>query len=39
MTSKLTIDGFTDLEKAVMDDPSMRAKMASDARLIQTSPE
>lgn len=34
--SKLTIDGFADLEKAVMDDPSMRAKMASVSRLIQT---
>ncbi len=39
VTSKLTIHGFADLEKAVMDDPSMRAKMASVARLIQTDPD
>lgn len=39
VTTKLTIDGFSDLEKAVMDDPSMRAKMASVARLIQTDPD
>ncbi|KGN39804.1 Kiwa anti-phage protein KwaB-like domain-containing protein [Knoellia aerolata] len=38
VTSNLTIDGFSDLEKAVMDDPSMRAKMASVARLIHTDP-
>ncbi|WP_404348435.1 DUF4868 domain-containing protein [Phycicoccus jejuensis] len=39
VTSKVTIDGFAELEKAVMDDPSMRAKMASVARLIQTDPD
>ena len=38
VTSKLTIEGFAELQKAVMDDPSMRAKMASVARLIQTDP-
>lgn len=39
VTKKLTIDGFSDLEKAVMDDPSLRAKMTSVARLIQTDPD
>ncbi len=38
-TAKVTIDGFTDLENAVMDDPTMRAKMAHVARLLQSDPE
>lgn len=38
-TAKVKIDGFTELENAVMDDPSMRAKMAYVARLLQSDPE
>ena len=39
VTDKVTIDGFADLEQAVMNDPSMRAKMAYVARLLQSDPE
>tara|TARA_R100000365_G_C2748652_1_gene81004 strand:+ start:9897 stop:10784 length:888 start_codon:yes stop_codon:yes gene_type:complete len=39
VTAKIRIDGFTDLEQAVMDDPSMRAKMAYVARLLQSDPD
>jgi hypothetical protein len=39
VTSKVMIHGFGELEKAVMDDPSMRAKMASVARLIEADPD
>ncbi|MHA7986301.1 Kiwa anti-phage protein KwaB-like domain-containing protein [Rathayibacter sp. CAU 1779] len=39
VTAKLRIDGFAELEKAVMDDPSMRAKMAYVARLLQSDPD
>ncbi|OBK92762.1 hypothetical protein A5645_22400 [Mycobacterium asiaticum] len=39
VTANVRIDGFTALENAVMEDPSMRAKMAYVARLVQTDPE
>lgn len=39
VTAKVRIDGFVGLETAVMDDPSMRAKMAYVARLLQSDPE
>lgn len=39
VTAKIRIDGFAELEQAVMDDPSMRAKMASIARLMQSDPD
>lgn len=39
VTAKVRIDGFADLEQAVVDDPTLRAKMASVARLVQTDPE
>lgn len=39
VTAKVRIDGFADLEKAVMNDPSMRAKMAYVARLLQSDAE
>ncbi|WP_350350468.1 Kiwa anti-phage protein KwaB-like domain-containing protein [Microbacterium sp. A8/3-1] len=39
VTAKIRIDGFPQLEQAVMDDPSMRAKMAYVARLMQTDPD
>ena len=39
VTAKVSIDGFADLENAVMDDPTMRAKMAHVARLVQSDPE
>ncbi len=39
VTAKVRIDGFSELERAVVDDPTLRAKMASVARLIQTDPE
>jgi hypothetical protein len=39
VTAKVRIDGFSELEQAVVDDPTLRAKMASVARLIQTDPE
>ncbi|WP_294179742.1 hypothetical protein [uncultured Schumannella sp.] len=39
VTAKIRIDGFAELEQAVMDDPSMRAKMASVARLLQSDPD
>lgn len=39
VTAKVRIDGFADLENAVMDDPTMRAKMAYVARLVQSDRE
>lgn len=39
VTAKIRIDGFSELEQAVMDDPSMRAKMAYVARLLQSEPD
>jgi len=39
VTAKVRIDGFADLENAVMDDPTMRAKMAYVARLVQSDHE
>ncbi|VXB71151.1 Kiwa anti-phage protein KwaB-like domain-containing protein [Pseudoclavibacter sp. 8L] len=39
VTAKIRIDGFAELEHAVMDDPSMRAKMAYVARLLQSDPD
>jgi len=39
VTAKIRIDGFAELERAVMDDPSMRAKMAYVARLLQSDPD
>ncbi|MFD4420860.1 Kiwa anti-phage protein KwaB-like domain-containing protein [Agromyces sp. NPDC058484] len=39
VTAKIRIDGFEALEQAVMDDPSMRAKMAYVARLLQSDPD
>lgn len=39
VTSRIRIDGFLALEQAVMDDPSMRAKMAYVARLLQSDPD
>lgn len=39
VTAKIRIDGFAELEQAVMDDPSMRAKMAYVARLLQSDPD
>jgi hypothetical protein len=38
-TAKISIDGFAGLAEAVMDDPSLRAKMAHVARLLQSDPE
>jgi hypothetical protein len=38
VTAKVTIDGYDGLERAVMDDPALRAKMSSVARLLQTDP-
>ncbi|ORA93857.1 hypothetical protein BST31_09770 [Mycobacterium marseillense] len=38
VTAKVKIDGFEGLQNAVMDDPSMRAKMAHVARLLQSDP-
>lgn len=39
VTAKIRIDGFAELEQAVMNDPSMRAKMAYVARLLQSDPD
>lgn len=39
VTAEVAIDGYADLERAVMDDPSMRAKMAHVARLVEADPE
>lgn len=39
VTAKVRIDGLQALEQAVLDDPSMRAKMAYIARLLQADPE
>jgi Kiwa protein KwaB-like len=39
VTDKILIDGFAELEQAVMDDPTMRAKMAYVARLVQSEPD
>lgn len=38
VTAQVAIDGFAELEKAVMDDPTMRAKMAYVARLLASDP-
>ncbi len=38
VTAKIEIDGFGELERAVMDDPNLRAKMAAVARLIDSDP-
>ncbi|MGW8815556.1 Kiwa anti-phage protein KwaB-like domain-containing protein [Gordonia terrae] len=39
VTDKVTIDGFEELERAVMDDYNLRAKMASVARLMDSDPD
>lgn len=39
VTAKIRIDGFAELEKAVMDDPTMRAKLAAVARLLESDPD
>ena len=39
VTKKVAIAGLTELEQAVMDDPSMRAKLASIARLLESDPD
>jgi hypothetical protein len=39
VTANVDIAGFEALEAAVMDDPTLRAKMAAVARLIQNDPE
>jgi hypothetical protein len=39
VTTHVSIDGLAGLEAAVMDDPALRAKMASIARLIEADPE
>lgn len=39
VTARIRIDGFAELEQAVMDDPSMRAKMAYVARLLHSDPD
>ena len=39
VTAKVTIDGFDELERAVMDDSNLRAKMASVARLVDSDPD
>jgi hypothetical protein len=39
VTTRVRIDGFDELEKAVMDDPTLRAKMAYVARLVERDPE
>lgn len=38
VTSRIRISGYKELEKAVMDDPTMRAKMAYVARRVQDDP-
>ena len=38
-TAKVRIDGFPELEQAVMDDPTMRAKMGYVARLLESDPD
>jgi Kiwa protein KwaB-like len=39
VTNKVTIEGLAELEQAVMDDQTMRAKMAQIARLLDNDPE
>lgn len=39
VTARIRIDGYVELEAAVIDDPSMRAKMAHVARLVADDPE
>lgn len=39
ITAKIRIDGYDDLEKAVMDDPTLRAKMAYVARRLERHPD
>jgi hypothetical protein len=38
-TARVRIVGFSDLENAVLDDPTLRAKMAHIARVLETEPE
>jgi hypothetical protein len=38
VTAKVLVDGYAELEEAVMDDPTLRAKMASVARLLEADP-
>jgi len=39
VTVNVAIDGYDELEQAVVDDPTLRAKMAYVARLLQSEPE
>lgn len=39
VTAKVEIDGFNELEQAVMDDSNLRAKMAAVARLVDSDPD
>lgn len=39
VTKKVVIDGLEELERSVMEDPSMRAKMAYIARLLDADPD
>lgn len=39
VTSNIVIDGYSKLEEAVAEDPTLRAKMAYVARIIQEAPE
>lgn len=39
VTAQVRIDGYKELEAAVMDDPTLRSKMAAVARIIETDPD
>lgn len=39
VTKKIEISGFAELEQAVMDDPTMRAKLAQVARILNADPD
>lgn len=39
VTANIRIDGFSELEKAVTEDPTLRAKLAAIARLLESDPE
>lgn len=39
VTRTVRVDGYEELERAVMDDPTLRAKMAHVARLVERDPE
>lgn len=39
VTANIRIDGFAELEKAVADDPTLRAKLAAIARLLESDPD